>query len=95
MANFALNSLLDFEHHKIALERRPGRAPDTLGILWLHSKKRPQSRGHRNFHGVGYLTAVTCDDLEVCDMGGRKMVKGINKGSLYSDANTSSRMTAI
>lgn len=95
MANFALNSLLEFlERHKIALGKGAGRAPHTVGVVWLCCNKRPQSRGHSS-PWCRYLSAVTCDALKVWNMGGKKMVKGIDKGSLYSDANTSIRISAI
>lgn len=87
MTNFVLNSLLDFlQHHKIFLGKGVGRAVCTVGVVWSCCQKRPQSRGHSSLR-YWYLSAMTCDVLQVCDIGGRKMVKSIDKRGLYLDPN--------
>lgn len=95
MAKFALSYSLEFlEPCKTAFRKGVGRAPHTVGVIWSCCQKRPQSRVHSSPR-CWYPSAVTCDALEVCGMGGRKMVKGINKRSLFSDPNASTRIHAL
>lgn len=79
MTKFVSNSLLDFlQYRKIFLGKGVGRALHTRGYGMVRFSEDTQSRD---------LCHLKYWYLKACAMGGRKMVRGIDKRGLYSDPN--------